>query len=73
VPDRPGHDRRYALDGSRLQALGWACRVPFGEGIARTVEWYSKNEAWWRPLRDTDWEDYYARQYGWRLEHSQQA
>jgi dTDP-glucose 4,6-dehydratase len=52
VADRPGHDRRYALDSSRLHALGWRPAVPFDKGIARTVEWYRANEGWWRPLKD---------------------
>ena len=70
VPDRPGHDRRYAMDGGRLRALGWAPRVPFEEGIARTVRWYADNEPRWRAARDDDFEDYYRRQYAWRLERS---
>jgi dTDP-glucose 4,6-dehydratase len=51
VTDRPGHDRRYALDCARIRALGWRPSVPFEEGIARTVAWYQENEQWWRPLR----------------------
>ena len=51
VTDRPGHDRRYALDSSRLHSLGWRPRVPFAEGIAATIDWYRHNEAWWRPLK----------------------
>ena len=73
VPDRPGHDRRYALDGSKLRALGWAPRTGFDDGIRQTVRWYRDNEAWWRAGRSGDWDDYYQRQYGWRLERSAQA
>jgi dTDP-glucose 4,6-dehydratase len=51
VPDRLGHDRRYALDSSRLHALGWRPSVPFDEGIARTIDWYRTHESWWRPLK----------------------
>ncbi|HEY1884165.1 MAG TPA: dTDP-glucose 4,6-dehydratase [Candidatus Cybelea sp.] len=51
VTDRLGHDRRYAIDSSRLHSLGWQPRVPFAEGIARTIDWYRRNEAWWRPLK----------------------
>jgi dTDP-glucose 4,6-dehydratase len=51
VADRLGHDRRYALDSSRLHALGWRPQVRFEEGIAGTVAWYRANEAWWRPLK----------------------
>ena len=51
VPDRPGHDRRYALDSGRLrEELGWAPRhTTLGAGLAATVDWYRDNEAWWRP------------------------
>ncbi len=52
VTDRPGHDRRYAVNSERLRSLGWAPRVPFDDGIAQTVAWYRENESWWRPLRN---------------------
>ena len=52
VADRPGHDRRYAVNAGRVRALGWQPRVTFDEGIARTVAWYRANEAWWRPLKN---------------------
>jgi dTDP-glucose 4,6-dehydratase len=70
VPDRPGHDRRYALDGGRLRALGWRPRVPFEEGITATIAWYRDHPEWWQASRDGDWEEYYRRQYGWRLDRS---
>jgi dTDP-glucose 4,6-dehydratase len=54
VTDRLGHDRRYALDASRVRALGWMPRVAFDDGIARTIAWYRENEAWWRPLKARD-------------------
>ena len=50
VTDRPGHDRRYALDSSKLRALGWRPEVAFDDGIASTVAWYRDNQTWWRPL-----------------------
>jgi dTDP-glucose 4,6-dehydratase len=51
VPDRPGHDRRYLLDSTKLRTeLGWEPLVDFDKGISETVEWYANNEAWWRPL-----------------------
>jgi dTDP-glucose 4,6-dehydratase len=57
VRDRPGHDRRYAIDCSKAEAeLGWTQAVSFEEGLRQTVRWYLENEAWWRPLR----EDVYA-------------
>jgi dTDP-glucose 4,6-dehydratase len=51
VPDRPGHDRRYLLDSSKIRTeLGWAPRVPFEQGFRDTVQWYRENEWWWQPL-----------------------
>jgi dTDP-glucose 4,6-dehydratase len=70
VPDRPGHDRRYAMDGTRLRTLGWRPATAFDDGMRRTVRWYAGNEPWWRAVRAGDWHDYYTRQYGWRLEQS---
>jgi dTDP-glucose 4,6-dehydratase len=55
VADRPGHDRRYAIDPARIRAeLGWRPTVTLAEGLARTVDWYLANEAWWRPLLGRD-------------------
>jgi dTDP-glucose 4,6-dehydratase len=67
VEDRPGHDRRYSLDSSRLHALGWRPQRGFEEGLAETVEWYRSNRAWWEPLKSGEYRDYYLRQYGSRL------
>jgi len=67
VADRPGHDRRYKMDGSRIAGLGWEPQVPLDEGLAATIDWYRANEAWWRPLKSGDWHNYYARQYAARL------
>ena len=53
VPDRPGHDRRYLLDASKIRTeLGWDAEVPFGRGLAGTVAWYVANRSWWEPLLD---------------------
>jgi len=53
VPDRPGHDRRYLLDWSKITGeLGWAPTIPFEQGMADTIDWYAENRAWWEPLRD---------------------
>ena len=53
VPDRPGHDKRYAIDATRLRTeLGWQPRETFDSGIRRTVYWYLENEWWWRPIRE---------------------
>ena len=67
VPDRPGHDRRYAMDGRKLGLLGWAPRVSFDEGLAATVAWYRAHDEWIASAKSGDWDAYYARQYGDRL------
>ena len=67
VPDRPGHDRRYAMDGAKLAALGWLPRMSFDEGLPATVAWYRDNPAWVASARSGDWDSYYERQYGDRL------
>jgi dTDP-glucose 4,6-dehydratase len=66
VADRPGHDRRYSLDTSKLRSLGWRPRRAFEQGLAETVAWYQQNERWWRPIKDQDPEfrKYYHAQYG---------
>jgi dTDP-glucose 4,6-dehydratase len=68
VADRPGHDRRYALDTAKLRALGWAPQVEFETGLTDTVRWYRENEWWWRPIKDRDpaFQAYYNTQYGRR-------
>ncbi|HEY8550303.1 MAG TPA: dTDP-glucose 4,6-dehydratase [Vicinamibacterales bacterium] len=68
VEDRPGHDRRYSLDTSKLRALGWTPIHDFEEGLARTVAWYRENEWWWRPIKEQDpaFRAYYEVQYGKR-------
>ena len=73
VEDRPGHDRRYAMDGSKLAALGWRPRTSFEDGLAATIDWYRTNEAWWRAARSGDWDHWYQRQYAHRLAGGQKA
>ncbi len=67
VSDRPGHDWRYSLDCRKLRALGFRARVGFDEGLARTVRWYRRNEAWWRPVKEGRFKWYYGKLYGDRL------
>jgi dTDP-glucose 4,6-dehydratase len=67
VPDRPGHDRRYSLDTTKLRGLGWAPATSFEEGLAETVDWYRENRAWWEPIKSGDYREYYERQYAERL------
>lgn len=71
VPDRPGHDRRYALEAKKLRALGWQAATDFEKGLRKTVEWYRDHRDWWEPLKDGSYRDYYQQQYGQRLEASQ--
>ena len=53
VPDRPGHDQRYAIDAAKIgRELGWTPRESFETGLEKTVAWYLANEWWWRPLRE---------------------
>lgn len=70
VTDRPGHDRRYAVDCSRLRNLGWTPTVPFDEGLQATVRWYQDHESWWRPIKSGEFRQYYDEQYRRRLETS---
>ena len=67
VTDRPGHDRRYALDASKLRATGWAPRWTFADGLAATVAWYRDHRAWWEAVKSGAYRDYYDRMYGDRL------
>jgi dTDP-glucose 4,6-dehydratase len=66
VADRPGHDHRYAVDSSKIRALGWAPRHSFEVALEATVAWYRRNEAWWRPLKSEAFQAYYDRQYARR-------
>jgi dTDP-glucose 4,6-dehydratase len=64
VSDRPGHDRRYAIDFSKIEReLGWKPSVSFEEGIRLTVEWYETHREWWRKIRTGEYLDYYNRMY----------
>jgi len=64
VPDRPGHDRRYSVDCSKLKALGWETEYTFETALNATVDWYVQNEAWWRPLKSGEYLEYYKKNYG---------
>ena len=68
VADRPGHDRRYALDTAKLEQVGWRPEVAFVDGLAATVKWYREHEAWWRPIKDHDpaFRAFHDAQYGSR-------
>ncbi len=66
VEDRLGHDRRYALDTTKLRRLGWAPQETFDAGLTAVVDWYRSNEWWWRPIKESDpaYRAYHAKQYG---------
>jgi dTDP-glucose 4,6-dehydratase len=67
VTDRPGHDRRYALDCGKIAKLGWSPCVPFGEALTATVVWYQDNAWWWRKIKSGEFRAYYEQVYGARL------
>jgi dTDP-glucose 4,6-dehydratase len=66
VADRPGHDRRYALDSGKVRALGWTPATGFDAALAATVEWYRTHEAWWKPIKSGAFREYYQTQYSGR-------
>lgn len=66
VTDRPGHDRRYSIDSTKLKTLGWKPLMNWDEGIALTVKWYQENEWWWRKIKTGEFLEYYKRQYAGR-------
>jgi dTDP-glucose 4,6-dehydratase len=70
VSDRPGHDRRYSLDCSKLRALGWRSGHTFEQALEKTVRWYVDNEWWWRKIKSGAYMDYYKKWYGERLAQS---
>lgn len=64
VPDRPGHDLRYAINCDKLKKLGWRPAVRFTRGIKLTVDWYRSHEDWWRKIKTGEYLKYYRKQYG---------
>jgi dTDP-glucose 4,6-dehydratase len=68
VADRPGHDRRYAVDSSKVRALGWAPAHSFNSGgLEETVAWYREHRPWWEPIKSGEYRAYWDEQYGDRL------
>ncbi len=64
VKDRPGHDRRYAINFSKInRELGWKPRVTFDEGLKKTVKWYKENQKWWQKIKSGEYQKYYKKQY----------
>jgi len=67
VADRPGHDRRYALETSKIEhELGWRPGISFEDGIKKTIQWYTNNESWWRRIKSGEYAEYYERMYSQR-------
>jgi dTDP-glucose 4,6-dehydratase len=73
VPDRPGHDRRYSVDSTKLHALGWKPQTSFEIGLRETVSWYRENRSWWERIKSGDYREYYERQYAERLANAAPA
>ncbi len=67
VPDREGHDRRYAMSAEKARALGWRRDFDFDTGLEATVRWYQENEWWWRKIKTGEYLEYYQQQYAGRL------
>ena len=67
VTDRLGHDRRYAIDSTKLRSLGWTPRHSFDGGLAETVDWYREHRSWWEPIKSGEYRAYYEQQYADRL------
>jgi dTDP-glucose 4,6-dehydratase len=67
VPDREGHDLRYAMNCDKLRALGWERQHNFDAAVAETAKWYTENEWWWRKIKTGEYLEFYKRQYGARL------
>lgn len=64
VKDRPGHDRRYAIDPANIhRELGWLPQTSFAEGIKKTIKWYLANDSWWQRIISGEYQDYYAKMY----------
>ncbi len=64
VTDRPGHDKRYAIDANKLKnELGWEPSLQFEEGLAKTIAWYLDNEKWMDNITSGDYQNYYKEQY----------
>lgn len=67
VKDRPGHDRRYAIDPAKIHCeLGWLPQTSFAEGIKKTIKWYLDNEDWWQRIISGEYQNYYTKMYGER-------
>ncbi len=74
IEDRPGHDRRYALNVSLIEKeIGWKASTGFGEGLRKTVDWYSRNSVWWQKVKSGEFREYYLSMYHDRLTNSRES
>ena len=67
VEDRPGHDRRYALNASKIRPLGWQPAIPLEQGLSSTIDWYRRERSWWERIKSGEYRKYYVEIYGQRL------
>ncbi|HHT9105385.1 MAG TPA: dTDP-glucose 4,6-dehydratase [Candidatus Wujingus californicus] len=67
VKDREGHDRRYALDCTKIMSLGWKAQIKFETGLRDTIKWYKNNQKWWKQIKNSVFVEYYNRQYAHRF------
>ena len=67
VTDRPGHDRRYSIDDTKLRGLGWQPQIALEDGLAATFAWYRDHRSWWEPIKSGEYRAYYEQQYAERL------
>ena len=63
VKDRPGHDRRYAINGEKISKLGFNPQYPFKDALLETIRWFCENEAWWKRIKSGEFREYYQKQY----------
>jgi dTDP-glucose 4,6-dehydratase len=66
---RPGHDQRYAVDTSKIRALGWRPQLDLAAGVAKTAEWYAARRDWWEPIKSGEYREYYQKHYGAAASH----
>jgi dTDP-glucose 4,6-dehydratase len=67
VDDRPGHDRRYSLNATKIRGLGWHPSIPLEQGLSSTIDWYRRERSWWERIKSGEYRKYYSEMYGQRL------
>ena len=69
VEDRPGHDRRYSLNASKIRGVGWQPSISLDQGLSATIDWYRRERSWWERIKSGEYRDYYLEMYGQRLKN----